>query len=93
MRKPHIMQAFYPTIYPTILTTNNHITITLTHTHTHRSGLDVDKMDYFARDMKRTLGSGQVNFMLIEEAFVAKGLCGQGLVKKGDEYVKSKCCR
>jgi hypothetical protein len=50
-------------------------------------------MDYFARDMKRTLGSGQVNFMLIEEAFVAKGLCGQGLVKKGDEHVVSKCCR
>jgi len=50
-------------------------------------------MDYFARDMKRTLGAGQVNFMLIEEAFVAKGLCGQGLVKRGGQFVEEKCCR
>jgi len=39
------------------------------------SGLDVDKMDYYARDQKRTLGTGQVDFMLIEEAFVALGEC------------------
>jgi HD superfamily phosphohydrolase len=39
------------------------------------SGLDVDKMDYYARDQKRTLGMGQVDYMLIEEAFVARGEC------------------
>jgi HD superfamily phosphohydrolase len=39
------------------------------------SGLDVDKMDYYARDQKRTLGTGQVDFLLIEEAFVARGSC------------------
>ena len=31
------------------------------------SGLDVDKMDYYARDQRRTLGTGQVDFILIEE--------------------------
>ena len=35
------------------------------------SGLDVDKMDYFARDQKRTqTGSGQVSRLLLDEAFV-----------------------
>ncbi len=41
------------------------------------SGLDVDKMDYYARDQKRTLGTGKVDVMLIEEAFVAKGVCSR----------------
>ncbi|GMH80695.1 hypothetical protein TL16_g08657 [Triparma laevis f. inornata] len=41
------------------------------------SGLDVDKMDYYARDQKRTLSVGQVEFILIEESFVARGKCSR----------------
>ncbi|GMH87022.1 hypothetical protein TrVE_jg13486 [Triparma verrucosa] len=41
------------------------------------SGLDVDKMDYYARDQKRTLSVGQVEFILIEESFVARGRCSR----------------
>ena len=40
------------------------------------SGLDVDKMDYFARDQKQChKGSGEVEHLLIEDAFVAWGHC------------------
>lgn len=39
------------------------------------SGLDVDKMDYYARDQIRALGNGAVDVMFIEEAFVAHGSC------------------
>eukprot|EP00586_Coscinodiscus_wailesii_P019110 CAMPEP_0172516306 /NCGR_PEP_ID=MMETSP1066-20121228/275182_1 /TAXON_ID=671091 /ORGANISM="Coscinodiscus wailesii, Strain CCMP2513" /LENGTH=574 /DNA_ID=CAMNT_0013297727 /DNA_START=414 /DNA_END=2138 /DNA_ORIENTATION=+ len=39
------------------------------------SGLDVDKLDYYARDMRRALGVGQVDQMFVEEAFVAWGKC------------------
>lgn len=42
--------------------------------NTH-SGLDVDKMDYYARDMNYTIGYGQVEQLLIEEAFVARAHC------------------
>mgnify|MGYP006081829083 FL=1 len=41
------------------------------------SGLDVDKMDYFARDSVRAKGSGQIDNIILEEAFVAKGRCSQ----------------
>ena len=36
------------------------------------SGLDVDKMDYYARDQKRTLSVGQVEFILIEERYAQR---------------------
>mmetsp|Transcript_13296 Transcript_13296/g.20639 ORF Transcript_13296/g.20639 Transcript_13296/m.20639 type:complete len:664 (-) Transcript_13296:159-2150(-) len=61
--------------------------------NTH-SGLDVDKMDYYARDMANTLGSGQVEQLLIEEAFVARAhccgspkcfRCDLGCMENGDE--------
>ena len=40
------------------------------------SGLDVDKMDYFARDQRQChKGSGEVEHLLIEDAFVAWGHC------------------
>lgn len=40
------------------------------------SGLDVDKIDYFARDARRAFrGSGEIHFRLIEEAIVAWGEC------------------
>eukprot|EP00980_Cylindrotheca_fusiformis_P010970 scaffold2512_cov120-Cylindrotheca_fusiformis.AAC.11 len=40
------------------------------------SGLDVDKMDYFARDERRTeKGNGEVDHRLIDEAVVAWGDC------------------
>jgi HD superfamily phosphohydrolase len=40
------------------------------------SGLDVDKIDYFARDYRRAFrGSGEIDFRLIEEAVVAWGTC------------------
>eukprot|EP00978_Attheya_sp_CCMP212_P000146 scaffold280_cov50-Attheya_sp.AAC.3 len=40
------------------------------------SGLDVDKMDYFARDERHAFGSaGNVDNIFIEEAFVAWGDC------------------
>lgn len=42
------------------------------------SGLDVDKMDYLARDDRRAFGSsGNVDPMLIENAYVAWGKCGR----------------
>ena len=37
------------------------------------SGLDVDKMDYFARDSRRSFGHGQVDEVVVEEAVVAWG--------------------
>ena len=38
------------------------------------SGLDVDKMDYFARDQRRAFGtSGQVHIQMIEDCYVARG--------------------
>mmetsp|Transcript_34753 Transcript_34753/g.51017 ORF Transcript_34753/g.51017 Transcript_34753/m.51017 type:complete len:395 (+) Transcript_34753:198-1382(+) len=40
-----------------------------------QSGLDVDKMDYFAHDRRKVMGSGEVDVILLEEAFVAKGAC------------------
>ena len=40
------------------------------------SGLDVDKIDYFARDQRQChKGSGEVEHLLIEDAFVAWGHC------------------
>lgn len=39
------------------------------------SGLDVDKIDYFARDHIRTMGTGRIDSKLIEDARVAKALC------------------
>lgn len=40
------------------------------------SGLDVDKMDYFSRDGCRTAtGESAFNDFLLENAYVAKGLC------------------
>mmetsp|Transcript_10890 Transcript_10890/g.20358 ORF Transcript_10890/g.20358 Transcript_10890/m.20358 type:complete len:688 (+) Transcript_10890:118-2181(+) len=42
------------------------------------SGLDVDKIDYLARDDRRAFGSsGNVDPMLIENAYVAWGKCGR----------------
>lgn len=42
------------------------------------SGLDVDKIDYLARDDRRAFGSaGQIDPMLIENAHVAWGKCGR----------------
>ena len=46
-------------------------------TQCRHSGLDVDKMDYYARDQKRTLSVGQVDVILIEECFVARGKCSR----------------
>lgn len=41
------------------------------------SGLDVDKMDYYARDERRAFGvSGYVDPMLLENAYIAWGKCG-----------------
>jgi hypothetical protein len=38
------------------------------------SGLDVDKMDYFARDARRAFGaSGKVHIQMIEDCYVARG--------------------
>lgn len=39
------------------------------------NGLDVDKMDYFARDCGRTMGSQDVDVRLVDEAVVAWGEC------------------
>lgn len=39
------------------------------------SGLDVDKMDYFARDSNRTTGKVDMDIRLLDEAFVAWGEC------------------
>ena len=39
------------------------------------SGLDVDKMDYFARDSRRSFGDGRVDEVVVEEAVVAWGKC------------------
>ena len=40
------------------------------------SGLDVDKMDYFARDQRRAFGtSGKVHIQMIEDCYVAWGAC------------------
>jgi len=40
------------------------------------SGLDVDKMDYFARDQRRAFGtSGEVATQMIEDCFVGWGTC------------------
>jgi HD superfamily phosphohydrolase len=40
------------------------------------SGLDVDKVDYFARDARRAIGgSGQIDRLMIEEAVVAWADC------------------
>lgn len=42
------------------------------------SGLDVDKIDYLARDDRRAFGSsGQIDPMFIENAHVAWGKCGR----------------
>ncbi|KAL7580021.1 hypothetical protein ACA910_005008 [Epithemia clementina (nom. ined.)] len=39
------------------------------------SGLDVDKIDYFARDSKRSFGDGSVNEVVVDDAYVAWGDC------------------
>jgi hypothetical protein len=41
------------------------------------NGLDVDKMDYFARDSKRALGQDALFSRMIDEAVVAWGECPQ----------------
>jgi HD superfamily phosphohydrolase len=41
------------------------------------NGLDVDKIDYYARDRSRTIGSTQIDIKMIEDARVAKGLCSR----------------
>jgi len=42
------------------------------------SGLDVDKIDYFARDQRQChKGSGEIEVLLIEEAFVCWGECSR----------------
>jgi HD superfamily phosphohydrolase len=42
----------------------------------HRSGLDVDKVDYFARDERRAMNaSGEIDKRVIEEAIVTWGTC------------------
>lgn len=42
------------------------------------SGLDVDKIDYLARDNRRAFGtSGEVDPLLFENAYVAWGQCGR----------------
>jgi len=42
----------------------------------HHSGLDVDKIDYFARDERRAKNaSGQIDNRVIQEAFVTWGSC------------------
>ncbi|KAL3911442.1 MAG: hypothetical protein SGILL_007280 [Bacillariaceae sp.] len=41
------------------------------------NGLDVDKIDYYARDRNRTIGSTQIDIKMIEDARVAKGLCSR----------------
>ena len=42
------------------------------------NGLDVDKIDYYARDEKRALGKGGgLYIMFVNEAFVARGECPQ----------------
>lgn len=42
------------------------------------SGLDVDKVDYFARDQRRALGeAGNINIPMIYEAVVAKATCSK----------------
>ena len=44
--------------------------------HNRHSGLDVDKIDYFARDSRRAKrASGEIEHRLIDEAVVAKGQC------------------
>jgi len=40
-------------------------------------GLDVDKIDYYARDQRRTHGASHLELMFIEEAVVAKARCSQ----------------
>ena len=46
------------------------------------SGLDVDKMDYFARDQRRAFGtSGEVNVRMIDDVCVAWGQCTAPLGK------------
>ncbi|KAG7338350.1 metal dependent phosphohydrolase [Nitzschia inconspicua] len=41
------------------------------------SGLDVDKIDYYARDHNRTIGSKSIDIKMIEDARVAKATCSQ----------------
>lgn len=41
------------------------------------SGLDVDKIDYFARDCLRAFGNKDEAFKLITDARVAKGKCSR----------------
>jgi deoxynucleoside triphosphate triphosphohydrolase SAMHD1 len=46
------------------------------------SGLDVDKIDYFARDKRRCKrDSGEISMLLIDEAFVAWGDCSKSFGK------------
>lgn len=39
------------------------------------SGLDVDKIDYFARDQLRAMGTGAIDFKMIEDARICPGKC------------------
>jgi HD superfamily phosphohydrolase len=47
------------------------------------NGLDVDKMDYFARDERRSLaGAGKINLQILYNALVAKASCSRLDCKK-----------
>ena len=39
------------------------------------NGLDVDKIDYYARDSMAAHGTGKIQNLMLEEAVVAWGLC------------------
>lgn len=41
------------------------------------NGLDVDKIDYYARDHNRTIGSKSIDIKMIEDARVAKATCSR----------------
>ncbi|KAL7580019.1 hypothetical protein ACA910_005007 [Epithemia clementina (nom. ined.)] len=45
------------------------------------SGLDVDKIDYFARDSRRCFGDGRVDEVIVEESCVAWGECTDAACK------------
>lgn len=56
------------------------------------SGLDVDKMDYFARDQRRAFGtSGQFHIQMIEDCYVAWGECTHTEEKEGKDPGCFRC--
>lgn len=41
-------------------------------------GIDVDKIDYFARDQRRTMAeAGKINVSMVEDAVIAKASCSK----------------